>query len=384
MKFYPFLMAFILVPYIINSQTAFHNFGNIEMHSDSEIGFHTDVINDGDFENESGFVGFYSDSATRIVSGTNRPIFYNVEIDAINDLQLENSLGIRNNLDFINGKVITPRDNVNISLDFINFNLYVGEDNDRHTDGYASVFGDKEFSFPIGNNDKLRPMIIPPHSQNNYFRGAYFSEDPNTPTTFLSSFDTTEKQILVGNVSNYEFWDLDGTTETVVTLTWDQDSNIDQIASNTNLLTVVGWSKSENQWVNLGGINITGDLISGQLTSETFIPDEYEVITIGSILQGGDLADDNFLISPNGDNVNDTLVFEGLELYKNNKLSIFNRWGNTVLEVDNYKNDWEGISQGPFTVDKSDGLPVGTYFYVLSFGNDSLDRTLKGWVYINR
>lgn len=61
------------------------------------------------------------------------------------------------------------------------------------------------------------------------------------------------------------------------------------------------------------------------------------------------------VITPNGDGKNDTYVIDGLELYPENYLRIFNRWGNEVFHSNgSYKNDWNGY-----------GLKEGTYYYLL-------------------
>lgn len=65
------------------------------------------------------------------------------------------------------------------------------------------------------------------------------------------------------------------------------------------------------------------------------------------------------VITPNGDNKNDRLVFAGLETYPNNELKVFNRWGNIVYETVSYQNDWGGTHQG-------EPLPAGNYYYVLT------------------
>jgi gliding motility-associated-like protein len=62
------------------------------------------------------------------------------------------------------------------------------------------------------------------------------------------------------------------------------------------------------------------------------------------------------VFSPNGDGINDNLVFEHLEQYHYTHLRIFNRWGRKVYENENYENDWDG-----------DRLVGGTYFYVLEY-----------------
>ncbi len=86
--------------------------------------------------------------------------------------------------------------------------------------------------------------------------------------------------------------------------------------------------------------------------------------------------------SPNGDGVNETFVIEGLENFPENNLCIFNRWGNQVLLVDDYQNDWEGTWDGK-------ALPDGTYFYILSYetvdeNGQPTKKKVDGYVQIHR
>jgi gliding motility-associated-like protein len=81
--------------------------------------------------------------------------------------------------------------------------------------------------------------------------------------------------------------------------------------------------------------------------------------------------------SPNGDGTNDTFVIEGIEEYPNNKLIIFNRWGNMVHQKNGYLNDWGG------TWDDDKDLPDGTYFYILEL-NDDKGRKFSGYIQIQR
>ncbi|CAL2079375.1 conserved protein of unknown function precursor containing a T9SS type B C-terminal secretion signal [Tenacibaculum sp. 190524A02b] len=385
-NFLSILIMVTLMPFSNNAQTAFHNFGNVKLHENANIGFHTDFINDGSLDNDNlGLAGFYSDSELRAISGDNRAVFHNLEIDALNDVELHTSIGVTNEMSFVNGRIYTPRNLIDVSLDYINHQLYVGEDNLRYVDGYASVLNQGEFIFPIGDDNRLRPMILPSENTNNSYKGAYYFNNPNTPPThFTEQFTTTEKQVFLNNISNHEFWDLDGAKPTKITLTWDDKSQINTISESIQFLRVVGWSKIEGRWIDLGRSSVEGTNTTGKLTSNEFVPDDYTIITFGSEFPDGELADMNLIFTPNGDNVNQTLVFEGLEQYKNNNLEIFNRWGNIVYETDNYKNNWEGKSNGRVTVDGDNNLPVGTYFYVLKLGNDSLSKTQKGWVYIQR
>ena len=60
--------------------------------------------------------------------------------------------------------------------------------------------------------------------------------------------------------------------------------------------------------------------------------------------------------SPNGDNINDTFMIDGIDDYPNNELTVFNRWGNQVFYRRGYTTDggWDGRWEG-------NDLPDGTY-----------------------
>jgi gliding motility-associated-like protein len=87
----------------------------------------------------------------------------------------------------------------------------------------------------------------------------------------------------------------------------------------------------------------------------------------------------NQIFTPNGDGQNDTFHIEGIELYPDNRLSVFNRWGNEVYEKSGYNNDWDGVSNKKSVGNAS--LPVGTYYYVLEYGNN---KHKTGFVYLER
>lgn len=89
------------------------------------------------------------------------------------------------------------------------------------------------------------------------------------------------------------------------------------------------------------------------------------------LLRVGD-EDDCFiptLFTPNSDGINDRLIVPCLETlrYPNNRIIVFNEWGNKVFEAAPYLNNWEGTYQG-------EDLPVGTYFYIMDFGDGATPK----------
>jgi len=92
-------------------------------------------------------------------------------------------------------------------------------------------------------------------------------------------------------------------------------------------------------------------------------------------------------VTPNGDNDNDVFVIRNIELYPNNTVEIYNRWGVIVYETKGYgQNDnfFRGESNGRVTVKVGEQLPVGTYFYVINYNNGLEDKSRAGYLYIQR
>ena len=60
------------------------------------------------------------------------------------------------------------------------------------------------------------------------------------------------------------------------------------------------------------------------------------------------------IFTPNGDGKNDRLIFRYIELYPDNRLTVYNRNGAVVYSADGYSNEWDG-----------DGAADGTHYFVL-------------------
>lgn len=65
------------------------------------------------------------------------------------------------------------------------------------------------------------------------------------------------------------------------------------------------------------------------------------------------------VITPNGDNANDSFKIKNIEYHPNTNVVIFDRWGKKVYENSNYNNEW-----------KADGVSDGTFFYIISVPDD--------------
>ena len=88
----------------------------------------------------------------------------------------------------------------------------------------------------------------------------------------------------------------------------------------------------------------------------------------------GEIMEINMInvITPNGDGRNDVLFFPGLELFEDNTLTIYNRWGVPVFEKSRYQLDDERFDG---TIDGND-LTSDTYYYVLRYNGETFKNSL--------
>ncbi|WP_029273647.1 T9SS C-terminal target domain-containing protein [Flavobacterium sp. KJJ] len=118
------------------------------------------------------------------------------------------------------------------------------------------------------------------------------------------------------------------------------------------------------------------------------INDDCQVLACGNVVIHN-------AFSPNGDGINDIFKIDSIDdiaCYPENTVEIYNRWGILVFETSNYNNStnvFDGTSRGRTTVKESDGLPTGTYFYIVTYksldGNNAIQNNKKdGYLYLSK
>ena len=94
------------------------------------------------------------------------------------------------------------------------------------------------------------------------------------------------------------------------------------------------------------------------------------------------------IVTDNGDGSHDVFKIKNIELYPDNTVQIYNRWGVLVYEANGYNNTsmfFNGSSQARSTLKEGEKLPIGTYFYIINYTNkDSEIINLTGYLYLNR
>lgn len=382
-----FLLCCLLFSPANAQENALHNAGNLRIHADGQIGFHTNLINNSTFDSNLGLAGFYADGEQRI-SGAFSPQFFNMEILKTGNLFLETSTLAENSMLFALGNIVGPKINSNIRMDFLENTFITGENNGSHVNGYVGITNQANFSFPIGDGEQLRPLILNSGETNIFAACAYFFENANDPITLDDEFNILQSENTIDLVSDTEFWVLEGEQNSTISLSWNERSNIANLTNDINDIVIVGWSRSEQQWLNLGQASIGGDINFGFVRSDDFIPNDFSALTFGIAPSLNDsFANNNrtlgnFYVSPNGDGINDRLIIDQLiNDSPNNSLAIFNRFGQPIFSQENYVDEFEGFSnENNLVIARDNSLPEGVYFYVTELFD--LGLSFQGFLFL--
>ena len=380
-------IVFLFINTLIFGQSAFHNIGNLQLHGNTQLGFHTNWINNAPFLTNSGLVGFYGENVLQVL-GNQPPSLFEMEV-FLPDLFLQNTLDINNNVNFIAGDVNSDLTNSSIYLNFEQEGFFNGENDTAKITGFAAIRDKRTFSFPVGDEAQLRPLLINSDSNNDLAVCAYLFENPSAPISVLETFDINEKVNNIGDISSNEFWILKTDVPSTVTVSWNPRSDLGTLANTLDDIILVGWSKSSNQWITIGNTGISGDLEQGFLVSEKFIPSDFGAITFGTNPLPTDTFSvnnptlGNYFISPNNDGTNDFLVFDNLDELGENFVVIYNKFGQKVFEQSNYTNQFNGVSNINNLVVKRDiGLPEGIYYYIVNAIPEELQY--QGFFFLDR
>ncbi len=190
------------------------------------------------------------------------------------------------------GQISTERDNKKGYINFSYGSSWVGASDMQYIDGYVKVYHNEAFIFPTGANSKFRPVAISGASKTS---AAYYDNDPS----FINESGTSKIEPLLSQISEQEYWDIDGNIRTQVTLTWDARSNIESLTeSDLNRLTMIGWRG--NQWelipssIDRFTLDVStsrarmgsevADFAAGSITTnENIRPSDYDFITLGAL-----------------------------------------------------------------------------------------------------
>jgi gliding motility-associated-like protein len=83
------------------------------------------------------------------------------------------------------------------------------------------------------------------------------------------------------------------------------------------------------------------------------------------------------VVTPNGDNFNDSWIITNLNIFPDNEVIIMNRWGDIVYQAKPYNNDWQGQSNSGIHL-LGNNLSTGTYYYIVKLNANN--EPIKGFL----
>lgn len=238
-----------------------------------------------------------------------------------------------------------------------------------HADGEVEKIGNEAFLYPIGDQGMYRfAKISAPKTIKDSFLAKYYLNNSDTKQPHHS------RSGIIELIDNKEYWTVEREdkvkSDIILTLSWDSRTTPSELLKNVEKeLRIVRWDRTQNLWVDEGGIV---DLEAKTVTTPTSV-DGYGIFTLGTVKEqlilDGDVVIYN-AVTPNGDGFNDHFVIDNIERFPNNKVEIFNRWGVKVYSTSSYNNqdnNFKGYSEGRVTVNKGEKLPTGTYYYIVEY-----------------
>lgn len=365
-----------------------------------------DVLNDGNlyiyanFKNDGLFTFTDSNSGKTFFIGNKLQVIGGDAISGFQNVEFQNSSGTVpfqltttieiNRLAAFKTGIINGSNNTG-KIVFNENATYSDASNLSFVDGRVEKKGTQKFEFPIGDDVYFRPSISDGNNSNNSYTTEYFFETIGNIKPYAS------KEESITTIDEVEYWNLiqeQGTEKAVLSLTLDKNTTpiVFFQESNDTELAIVRWDVATSKWINEKGS--TTDLLTGADYTKlvTTQVSGYGIFTIAIVKkENPEPPTDEITIynavSPNGDGKNDSFHIKGIDKFPDNKVEIYNRWGVKVFDTVSYNesdNMFRGYSEGRDTVKKNEGLPDGTYFYIIEYQNNEKVVRKAGYLYLSK
>ena len=180
---------------------------------------------------------------------------------------------------------------------------------------------------------------------------------------------------------------------------------------NVPLESIISWEeveKTNGYRISLGTSMNTNDILDNldmgaateYIHNEEFPFDTEIFVTITSYNDAGDAIaceqqsfttlipedETKYGFSPDGDGINEYWHIENIDYYPENVVSIYNRWGEIVFQIENYDNASKAFSGTANMRTKlgADQLPTGTYFFNIQIEGETILRKTQGYLVLKR
>lgn len=315
-------------------------------------------INSGTYEPREGEITFNGSSTTvpQIIHHNGQPI-YRVTISGGTKKIILSDVIVQEQIHFDHGIVEASGDS---RITFEPGAKILNASDSSHIHGVVFQKGSGYKLFPIGNGSAYLPVELPEVQDPSSLigiRALQFSDVGRMKTSELAS------------ISDKRYWQIDVESGSLpnsqIVLPLRDES---WVADPQEIVVVQSESLSE-EFTSIGKSSLTGGPENARVRSQLSVSMPF--VALATAAQENDLVVYN-AVSNNGDGLNEFLRIENIENFPVNKLSVFNRWGDKIFEIENYDNA-ENVFDGHSNISGKTELVSGTYFYVLEIpGRESL------------
>ena len=240
----------------------------------------------------------------------------------------------------------------------------MGGSDTSHIHGAAFHRGSGNKLFPIGNGLTYLPVGLPDVADAEAFIGVQPFEFENIALT---------KSGHLSSISEKRYWYIDVSSGTLpgsrVVLPLRDESWIDDPG---NLVVVQSTSPTE-EFISIGRTVADAERGNGRVISGEKVSMPFVALATGASEMRLNVYN---AVSANGDHLNDFVRIENIEIFPENKFTVFNRWGDKVFQIENYDN-LQRVFKGRSNVNGESELVSGNYFYVLDIPGE---ESLRGFI----
>lgn len=388
-KFITYLILFCgLVPVLLAQDTQVDK--GMFVHKGANVGVFGNLTNEKDSLLNNGHITMMGDSLTNVVplagTGTLEMLGNNEQhisqhgiiivdsliLNNLSNISFDNNIHVARHGAFVNGILYDLYDETVLPdvLPFVSFGKNANVDSLQvrdasHVQGLVKKEGNSNFVFPIGDMGFYRPAIAQNISADTTIAAKYYYRDITFPE------DSLEEDV---EPFREEFWYVSG-SEQAFNLALTHDDRTSIFDPKTDSLKIIAYNKVRQNRYHLIDIDKTIIAQQSRYFASALQTDPYYMwygfaLTSRSNADGLEIQQ---ILTPNGDGNNDFFVIPNIDKYANNRIVIFNRYGNTVYEKEQYDNSWDGTVNKQVVGGNNPNnlLPSGTYF-VFFYNNDKL------------
>jgi gliding motility-associated-like protein len=316
------------------------------------------IINNGDMQIGGAWINNnqYNAGQGKITFNSDVPQVINHHDQAFSKLTItggekifQANITIEHELNLVEGVLVSQN---NAKIIFNEGAQITGGSDQAHIQGtvYHKGAGDK--LFPIGNGSVYLPIELLDVQGALTEVGVHVIE-LNSPILLKSSS--------LDEISTNRYWELDVVSGSLSNSKVILPVRNESIVVNDQEVVVAQSGNLSQNFESLGRSQYDGSPFNGKVTSAE--PVTLKLLAVGTVTDTKSVSVYN-AVSPNGDGLNDFLRIANIEKYPNNTVTLFNRWGDKVFEMNGYDNR-DKVFRGLSNLNGNKEIAPGTYYYVI-------------------